>query len=94
MKKIFISFTFLLILTGFCFALTVDDNGYGWKGASIKEKAAVCEELSKTNGKDYAYWIGMLDAFYNIDNLGILSSKIKNVAAQISSPDLQGQDKK
>jgi len=94
MKKAFLLFTFLLILTSFCFALTVNDNGYAWKSASNEEKAAVCKELAKTNGKDYAYWVDMLNAFYNVDNWNIMSSKIQFVAIQMSLPDFQGQDKK
>ncbi|MDD5281827.1 MAG: hypothetical protein PHC37_04215 [Candidatus Omnitrophica bacterium] len=86
MKKIFLLFIFLSILTGVCFALTVDDNGYGWKAASKEEKAAVCSELSKTNGRDSIYWVEMLDAFYSIDNWNIMSLKIKKVAGQISLP--------
>jgi len=83
MKKIFFLFTFLLIFTAFCFALTFDDNGYKWKAASNEEKAAVCKELAKTNGKDYAYWIDMLNAFYSVDNWKIISLKIKEIADQI-----------
>jgi len=94
MKKVFLSFIFLLILTSFCFALTVNDNGYAWKAASNEEKAAVGKELAKTNGKDYAYWVDMLNAFFTVDNWNIMSSKIQFVATQMSLPDLEGQDKK
>jgi len=93
MKKVFLFFAFLLILTGICFALTVDSNGYAWGSASQEEKAAVCKELSKTNGKDYMYWVEMFDAFYSVDNWSIMSTRIKDVAAQISLPDLQEQGK-
>ncbi|MFA6129998.1 MAG: hypothetical protein WC731_03320 [Candidatus Omnitrophota bacterium] len=87
MKKMFLLFTFLLIFTGLCFALTFDDNGYKWKAASNEEKAAVCKELAKTNGKDYAYWVDMLNAFYSVDNWKIISLKIKEVADQILLPE-------
>lgn len=83
MKKVSFLFFFVLILSSVCFALTPDDNGYVWNAASHEEKAAVCKELSKTGGKDYLYWIDMLNGFYSINNWAILSTKIKEVAAQI-----------
>ena len=83
MKKACFLVIFLLILSGICFALTLDDNGYAWNVASYEDKSSVCKELSKANGKDYFYWIDMLNAFYSIDNWNILSTKIKEVAAQI-----------
>jgi hypothetical protein len=89
MKKVFLLVVFLLILTVSCFALTVDDNGYGWESAPDEEKAAVCKELSKTNGKDYSYWVEMLNAFYSVDNWSIRSLKIRKVADQIALPEQQ-----
>jgi len=82
-----------MILAGVCFALTIEDNGYAWASVPYEDKSAVGKELSKRNGKDYLYWIDMLDAFYSVDNWGIMSTKIKDVAAQISLPDFQEQDK-
>jgi len=87
MKKVFLLLIFLLISSSFCFALTLDDNGYGWIAASNEEKEAAGKELSKTNGKDSAYWVGMLNGFYNINNWKIMSLKIKKVADQISLPE-------
>ena len=87
MKKVFLLVTFLLILSGACFALTLEDNGYAWNAASYEDKSAFCKELSKTNGKDYLYWVDIINAFYSIDNWGIMSTKIKNVAEQISMPE-------
>jgi hypothetical protein len=86
MKKVFLLFVFLLISSSLCFALTLDDNGYGWIAASNEDKAAVGKELSKTNGKDSAYWVDMLNGFYSIDNWNIMSLKIKKVADQIALP--------
>jgi len=83
MKKACFLVICLFVLSGVSFALTLDDNGYTWNVASYEEKVAACKELSKTNGKDYFYWIDMLNAFYSIDNWNILSTKIKEVAAQI-----------
>jgi len=93
MGKILIFFGIFMVLAGVCFALTIDDNGYAWVSAPYEDKSAVGKELSKRNGNDYLYWIDMLDAFYSVDNWGIMSSKIKDVAAQISLPDFQEQDK-
>jgi hypothetical protein len=87
MKKVFLLFIFLLISSTFCFALTLDDNGYGWVAATSKEKEAAGKELSKTNGKDSAYWVDMLDGFYSINNWNIMSLKIKKVADQIALPE-------
>lgn len=87
MKKVFLLFTFLVILTSVCFALTLDDNGYGWIAASNEDKAVVGKELSKTNGKDSAYWVDMLNGFYSINNWNIMSLKIKKVADQIVLPE-------
>jgi hypothetical protein len=83
MKKVFFLLTFLLILSSVCFALTLDDNGYVWKAASYEEKVAVCKELSSTIGKDYIYWVDVLNAFYENNNWNIQSLKIKEVATQI-----------
>jgi hypothetical protein len=86
MKKVFLLSIFLLISSTFCFALTLDDNGYGWIAASNEDKTAVGKELSKTNGKDSTYWVDMLNGFYSIDNWNIMSLKIKKVADQIALP--------
>ncbi len=67
-----------------CLALTVDDNGYAWIAASREEKSGVSRQLSEANGKDSAYWVEMLDAFYGVNNWQIRSLKIKKVADQIS----------
>ena len=83
MKKVFFLFIFLLILSSVCFALTPDDNGYAWKAASHEDKIAACKELSSTIGKDYIYWLDVLNAFYENNNWNIQSLKIKEVAAQI-----------
>ena len=83
MKKAILSIIFLLILSSICLALTVDDNGYAWKAATQDDKIAVCKELSKTVGKDYTYWIDMLNAFYNTTNWNIQSMKIKDISLQI-----------
>jgi len=83
MKKVFFLFFFTLMLSSVSFALAPEDNGYAWNTASYEEKVALCKELSKTNGKDYSYWIDMLNGFYSINNWAILSTKIKEVAAQI-----------
>jgi|GEM_PF-1106782 len=87
MKKVFLLLVFLLISSSLCFALTLDDNGYGWIAASNEDKTAVGKELSKTNGKDSAYWVDMLNGFYSIDNWNIMSLKIKKVADQIALPE-------
>lgn len=87
MKKVFLLFIFLLTSSSLCFALTLDDNGYGWIAASNGEKEAAGRELSKTNGKDSVYWVDMLNGFYNISNWSIMSFKIKKVADQISLPE-------
>jgi len=83
MKKVFFLLTFLLILSSVCFALTSDDNGYAWKTASYEEKIAICKELASAFGKDYIYWVDMLNAFYDNANWNIQSLKMKEVAAQI-----------
>jgi hypothetical protein len=87
MKKVFLLLIFLLISSSLCFALTLDDNGYGWIAASNEEKESAGRELSKTNGKDSAYWVDMLNGFYNINNWKIMSLKIKKVADQILLPE-------
>lgn len=82
----------MLIPVAICFALTTDANGYAWKAASYKEKVAIGKELANTLGKDYLYWVDMLDAFYAVDNWNIQSLKIKDVVAQIPiSEDKPGQ---
>ena len=83
MKKILAVFIFLLILSGVCFALTLEDNGYAWKSADDKEKIAVCKELSSTAGKDYIYWVDVLNGFYENTNQSIQLFKIKDIAAQV-----------
>jgi hypothetical protein len=87
MKKVFLLLTFLSISSTLCFALTLDDNGYGWIAASNEDKTVVGKELSKTNGKNSAYWVDMLDGFYSINNWNIMSLKIKKVADQIALPE-------
>lgn len=83
MKKVFFLFIFLLILSGFCYALTPDDNGYAWKAASSEERVVICKELSSSIGKDYTYWMELLNGFYENTNWNIVSMKIKDVAAQV-----------
>jgi len=83
MKKILLLFISFLTLSSVCFAITPDDNGYAWNAAGYEEKVAACKELSKTTGKDYIYWVEMFNAFYSINNWNILSSKIKELVAQI-----------
>ncbi len=82
-KAIFLSFV-LFLFPCVCLALTVDDNGYAWIAASREEKSGVSRQLSEANGKDSAYWVEMLDAFYGVNNWQIRSLKIKKVADQIS----------
>jgi len=83
MKKVYFLFIFLLILSSVCFALTLEDNGYAWKSADEKEKVAVCKELSSKFGKDYIYWVEVLNGFYGNANWNIQSLKIKEIAAQV-----------
>jgi len=92
MKRLFFLLIFSLVLPGACFALTTDDTGYAWKAASYEEKTLVCKELASTLGKDYIYWLDILNAFYDNTNWNIQSLKINEVATQIPlSEQLSGQ---
>lgn len=95
MKKIIFLFIFGLILSGVCFALTPEDNGYAWKKASQDDKIAVCKGLPSTIGQSETYWVEVLDGFYETDNWNIQSLKIKEITAQMPlSEQLPEQEEK
>lgn len=63
-----------------CYALSIHDNGHAWKTASQDAKITVAEELAKTYGQHYMWWVGAFDAFYNTTDDNILRVAIKNAA--------------
>lgn len=85
MKIFLISIFIFVLFTGICFALSIEDDGYTWDASGYEERIEVCKTLARTLGKDYMWWFGAFNAFYDNTNESILKIKIKEVAVLLPS---------
>ena len=87
MKRIFLMIIIFSLFSRICFALTVEDNGYAWNSSNYEERIQVCKQLSLKIGKDYLWWFGAFNAFYDTTDGNILRIKIKEAAVLLPAFD-------
>jgi hypothetical protein len=94
MRVSLISIFLVFMFVGVCFALSVDDNGYAWNSANYEKRIALCKKISAKIGKDFIWWFGAFNAFYDTTEKTILEMKIKEVAPLLPLFDEIIKDKK
>ena len=85
--KHFITTSIVVIMVclsmSFCYALTMDDNGYAWNSSDIKEREDFCKEITARVGRDCQSWVKDINSVYDTTSPVILKMKL-NSALQLS----------
>jgi hypothetical protein len=63
----------------FCYALTLDDNGYTWNSSDIKEREDFCKEITAKIGRDCQSWVKDINSVFDTTSPIILNMKLNSV---------------
>lgn len=80
-KSLLIGIVFFFCCISTAFALTLQDDGYAWNAATYEERLVVCKVLSSKIGKDYVWWFGALNSFYDSIDSGLLRTRVSEAAS-------------